>query len=105
MTLMETSKRALVLVGSADALLMPATASAHPIQPAVAAQPVSWVVLVMLTALGAFAFIVCAATVWRLSMHRRRQVPAPRTEMVLTSALAGCAVLALVAFVATQLQF
>jgi hypothetical protein len=52
-----------------------------------------------------FVLIVIGATVLRVIRHRRRQVPAPRTEMLFTSALAGSAVIALVAFVATQLQF
>jgi hypothetical protein len=101
-----TLKRAVVLVGMASALFMPATVSAHPLQPggpiSVATQPVSPVVLMMLGALGLFVLIVSGATLVRLTMHRRRQPLAARMEALLTTSMAGCAVVALVAFVVTQ---
>ena len=75
-------RSALVLVGMTAAAFLPATAFAHPLQPTVATQQgSSVVVVVMLAALGVFVLIVIGATVLRVIRHRRRQVPAPPTEI------------------------
>jgi heme/copper-type cytochrome/quinol oxidase subunit 2 len=101
---MNPVRSVLALVGMAAAVGMPAIAFAHPQQPdgTVVAQPVSWVVMVMLGALGLFVLIVSGATVLRVVRYRRRQPLAARTPGLLTASMAGCAVVALVAFVATQ---
>src|SRR4030081_3852148 len=81
--------RAVALIGTASALVLPTTPSAHPghaVQ--TVATTASWDVVVMLTSLATFAFIIGAATVWRVVMHRRQPVPGPRTQTLLTSAMA-----------------
>ena len=64
----------------------------------VAQQPFGWVVALIPAALGAFVLIIGGAMVVRL---RRRM--SPRFNELLTSSMALCALIALVAFVATQL--
>jgi len=64
----------------------------------VAQQPFGWVVALIPAALGAFVLIIGGAMVVRL---RRRM--SPRFNELLTSSMALCALVALVAFVTTQL--
>jgi len=64
--------------------------------------PVSWVVVVMLGALGMFLAIIGGALGVRIVMHRRRLPFPARTQPLLTGAMTGCIVIALGAFLATQ---
>jgi hypothetical protein len=98
--------RSLLLLGVVFVVLLPSTADAHPISGhrSVAAQPDAWVVNAMFAALAAFVLIVGGAMTLRLRMHRRRLTVSARTNLLLTMSMAACAVVALVAFVATQLM-
>jgi hypothetical protein len=77
--------------------------AAHQVPVTVSQQPISWVVVVMAAALAAFVLIVGGAMVLRLTMHRRRLPVSARTNVLLTSSMAACALIALVALFATQL--
>jgi len=97
---MRTLRSALLVV----AVLVPSTASAHPLHPGATpnTQSGSWVEVVMVAALGLFTLIIGGAMSLRLTMHRHRLPVSPRTQLLLTSTMAGCAAIALVSFVATQ---
>jgi F0F1-type ATP synthase membrane subunit c/vacuolar-type H+-ATPase subunit K len=96
--------KTLPVVGAVIALIVPSIASAHHVQPGALpnAQTVPWLVVVLAAALVLFALVVGGALVLRLVRHRRRLPVAAPTHVLLTSTMAGCAVIALVAFVATQ---
>lgn len=66
------------------------------------AQPVSWVVVVMLSALGLFIVVVGVTMGVRLLAHRRHRSLPTRTQTLLNGGMTGCVVIALVAFLATQ---
>ena len=68
----------------------------------VVAQPISWVVVLMLGMLGLFTALIGVASGARLIAHRRRRPFPARTQRLLTGALVGCAVIALGAVLATQ---
>jgi hypothetical protein len=53
-------------------------------------------------ALGMFVLIVGGAMALRLAMHHRRLPVSARTNLLLTSSMAMCAVIALAAVVVTQ---
>jgi len=92
-------------VGAAFALLSPATTFAHGVHPVgttVAAPAGAWIVGVIPAALGLFVVILGGAMALRVVAHRRRGPVSARTQALFTSSMAVCALVALVAVVATQ---